>query len=112
MWVQEQQKVAPLRFGTWNSDVDPGVNGTWLTCDGFLSRYCNPKVDELWQQQAATYDLEQRAKLVSELLKLVHDDAPQVYLYPVFEFYGVSKRVQGFEPSTNALLRVFNATVQ
>jgi len=112
IWVSQQEKVAPLRFGTWGGKVDPNNLELFITCKGLLSRYCNPKVDDLWTQQKTTYDQAQRAKLIGELAKILHDDAAQVYLYPVVEFYGVSKKVKGLQLAKDGQLRVFGITLQ
>jgi peptide/nickel transport system substrate-binding protein len=112
IWVSQQDKVAPLRFGTWGAKVDPNNIELFITCNGLLSRYCNPKVDELWAQQKATYDQAQRAKIVGQIAQILHDDAPEVYLYPVVEYYGVSKKVKGLQLPSDGQLRVFGATLQ
>jgi peptide/nickel transport system substrate-binding protein len=111
IWVSQQDKVAPLRFTTWGGDVDPANIALFATCKGLLTRYCNEKVDELWLQQTSTYDQDRRARLIGELAKLIHDDAAQVYLYPVIEFTGVSKKIKGYQAAGDGQLRVFNVTL-
>ena len=112
IWVSQPDKVAPLRFGTWGGKVDPNNLELFITCNGLLSRYCNPRVDELWTQQKTIYDQAQRAKLIGELAKILHEDAAQVYLYPVVEFYGVSKKVKGLQLAKDGQLRVYGVTLQ
>ncbi len=112
IWVSQQDKVAPLRFGTWGGKVDPNNVELFITCKGLLSRYCNPRVDELWTQQKTIYGQAQRGKLIGELAKVLHEDAAQVYLYPVVEFYGVSKKVKGLQLAKDGQLRVYGVTLQ
>ncbi|MFI5266148.1 MAG: ABC transporter substrate-binding protein [Chloroflexota bacterium] len=111
-WRAQKDKMAPLAFVTYGAEVDPGNLGLFLTCQGLLSRYCNPQVDELWQKQLATYDEAQRADQMRQIAKLLHDDAGFIFMYPGVENYAMSKKLSGFTPSADGRIRLFTASVQ
>ena len=69
----------------WGGDVDPDSLLQIFTCDQIGnssdSLYCNPKYDELYQQQnnATTYD--ERHAVMAEMQNLIYDEAPYHILY-------------------------------
>jgi peptide/nickel transport system substrate-binding protein len=60
--------------------------------------YTNPDVDALLDKAAVTTDAEQRGATYRELVKILQEDAPWVYLHYQTNIYGVRDRVKGFEP--------------
>ncbi len=110
-WRAAKDKMAPLAFVTYGAEIDPGNMGLFLTCNGLLSRYCNPQVDELWQKQLATYDEAERTAQMKQIGKLLHDDPGFIFMYPAIENYAMSKKVSGFQPSVDGRIRLFSVNV-
>lgn len=55
--------------------------------------YANPEVDRLIDAQVATYDVEERKRLVGEVQRLVADDLPVAMLYYTTFFFVFRKQV-------------------
>ena len=63
--------------------ADPSLTAAWLSCKGSLNRtkYCNPQVDQLYQQGLQTSDFTQRKAIYDQLQQIVYHDAPMIFLY-------------------------------
>jgi peptide/nickel transport system substrate-binding protein len=59
-----------------------------------VSQYSNPEVDKLMEQARAEMNTEKRKQLYSQLLRLIHDDAPWLFGYQQMDIYGVSNRLK------------------
>lgn len=105
-------------FSGWGVDPDPTPILALYACSSLPKTaksderdtdtfYCNEDYDELFNKQKAESDLEERAKLVGEMLKIQYLDAPQVTLYysNVLEAYR-SDRWKGFvtQPADNGMI--------
>ena len=58
--------------------------------------YSNPKVDELLEQAAGTYELERRRPLYSSAERMITDEVPYVFLNYTAEFAVMSRKVQNW----------------
>jgi peptide/nickel transport system substrate-binding protein len=61
-----------------------------------ISRYCDPRFEALFSQQATTSSEVQRRSDFAQMQQLVHRDLPVVPIYYQTWFDGVSTRVHGF----------------
>ncbi len=96
-WMERTQ--SPLWRARWGNSPDPQSIGLFASCDGWISRYCNPEVTELLTAAQGTLDQEERAELYRRAARLLHDDPPAIYLWTATQIYGLNPRVSGFRPS-------------
>jgi peptide/nickel transport system substrate-binding protein len=87
----------------WYVDPDPGSMLSYLTCDQREAWsdtwYCNEEYDELYEQQQAALDEDERAEMIDRMQEIVFLDAP--YLVTVYNTEGEawrSDRWEGFVP--------------
>ena len=59
-------------------------------------RYCNPEVDALLNQQAATFDPEERQRLIFQIQEILHDDAYWIWLYSAATIYTAPAALNNF----------------
>jgi peptide/nickel transport system substrate-binding protein len=59
-----------------------------------VSQYSNAEVDKLIAQARAEMNADRRKQLYSQLLRLVHDDAPWLFGYQQMDIYGVNTRLK------------------
>jgi len=59
-----------------------------------VSQYSNPEVDKLIAQARAEMNADKRKQLYSQLLRLIHDDAPWLFGYQQMDIYGVNNRIK------------------
>lgn len=59
-----------------------------------VSQYSNPDVDRMMEQARSEMNADKRKQLYSQLLRLIRDDAPWLFLYQQTDIYGVSSRIK------------------
>ena len=59
-----------------------------------VSQYSNPEVDKLMEQARSEMNVEKRKQLYSQLLKMIRDDAPWLFMYAQMDIYGVNNRLK------------------
>jgi peptide/nickel transport system substrate-binding protein len=67
--------------------------------DAFYTGYENPELDQLIEAGRSTLDADEREQIYADAVATVMADAPWAPLLNAQEIYGVSQRVEGFEPS-------------
>ena len=82
-----------LGWGNITYDAD-NTMGSTLTSDAVTSTYANPAVDKL--TDAARYELDpaKRKALYAKAMRIVHDDAPWLFLFQYEDLYATSKRLE------------------
>ncbi|MFI5691516.1 ABC transporter substrate-binding protein [Kribbella sp. NPDC051586] len=77
--------------------------GRLYPCAAKRNGYCNPALDKLISQAAASTDEQQRVKLYGEAEKIIWDDAVGMFPMAVKYAYAWNKRLSGFTPDPNGL---------
>jgi peptide/nickel transport system substrate-binding protein len=82
-----------LGWGNITYDADNTL-ASQLVSDATTSTYANPAVDKL--VDAARYELDpaKRKALYARALRIIHDDAPWLFLFQYEDLYATSKRLQ------------------
>jgi peptide/nickel transport system substrate-binding protein len=82
-----------------------------VTCgtDAF-SFYCNPTVDDLFQQASTTVDSDEHERILQDLEQELYDDPPFIFLYAQEDLYGTSTRLN-WEPRADELIFMYGASV-
>ncbi len=91
-----QRGLTPMYMLGWGNityDADNTLSSQ-LVGDATTSTYANPRVDKL--VDAARYELDpgKRKALYAQALRIVHDDAPWLFLFQYEDLYATSKRLQ------------------
>lgn len=66
--------------------------------------YTNPEVDALIDKTQATADPVRRQDVYRRAYRIIHDDAPWIFLYSPTSFWGLGPRAQGWVPATGGLI--------
>lgn len=96
-------------YTSWSGRVDPDGNlHPFVTCKGALNygQYCNAAVDRLLDEARVKSTVDERKALYDNALALLADDDPLVYLHDQPWPYVLSKKVQGFVPYPDGLIRL------
>ncbi len=64
-----------------------------LTSDGALSSYSNPKIDDLIAKAQSESETNARKKLLRKANRILHDEAPWLFLNRQYSVYGASSRL-------------------
>src|SRR5436309_5422822 len=93
------QKKTNWTHASWTQRADPnGLLSILFHSKGNANTtgYSNPKVDELLEQAARTYELERRRPLYYSAQRMITDDVPYVFLNYTVEFAVMSRKVQNW----------------
>jgi peptide/nickel transport system substrate-binding protein len=93
--------------------VGPAVQTNWSSrIKGIAWQgYTNPAVDELIDKAAQQVDGAQRQASYEQLMKLVWDDSPWIYLYHQQDIYGVGSRVKNFRVTSDPIVNLGDTQV-
>lgn len=113
--MEASAQVAAARAGDYDASVviwsgrpDPDGNvAIWLACDGFLNwgQYCNKDFDGLLAKARATPDVPTRQALYKQVVDTYLRDNPHIVLFHYRWLWGVSRKVTGFTPAADGLIR-------
>lgn len=88
-----------LRMSTWVPLYDPHTLLSLVyASEGFLSRYGNSEVDRLVERGASVNDQKNRDATYQELGRVLHDDAPAIFLWNMISAYGVAEDASSWRP--------------
>ncbi|PLC50078.1 ABC transporter substrate-binding protein [Pollutimonas subterranea] len=98
----------------WSGRVDPSGNVfQYVSCKGSLNdgRFCDETMDKLLNDAREELDVEKRKVLYREFLNQMRAKHPIFYTYYLPWTFGVQKRVQGFVPYPDGLVRLKDVTL-
>jgi peptide/nickel transport system substrate-binding protein len=76
----------------------PGVSLNW-------SGFSNPQVDQLLERTREVSDQAERKKLYSEMIKILQDEMPGLFIIHPIEPKAFSPKVQGYDPVPDGMMR-------
>ena len=99
----------------WSGRSDPDFNITqYLSCDGFQNwmKYCSPAFQTELEAARALTDPAKRQAAYHQVAATYIADRPILFLYHMTWLYALSKRVGGFVPVPDGLIRPQGLTLQ
>jgi peptide/nickel transport system substrate-binding protein len=99
----------------WSGRVDPDGNlHQFNTCAGNLNygKYCNAEVDKLLDAARVKLTVADRKTQYDAAAKLLADEDPNVSIYVQPWPYVLSKKVQGFTPYPDGLIRLRGVSIK
>ncbi|MBF9234427.1 ABC transporter substrate-binding protein [Microvirga alba] len=93
----------------WSGRVDPDGNiHAFVTCKGGLNdgRYCNPQIDTILNEARSITDEVKRKALYDSAQAILLDDLPIIYTYYQPWPFALTKKVDGFKPYPDGLIRL------
>lgn len=98
-----------LSRSDWSGRSDPDGNiHQFVTCKGGINdtKYCNPEVDKLLNEARASTNNAVRKEKYDAATKILDEDLPLIYLGHQAYLYASSKKVTGFTPSGDGMIRL------
>ncbi|WP_232695910.1 ABC transporter substrate-binding protein [Brevibacillus daliensis] len=92
----------------WSGRVDPDQNIYDFMVTGApnnKSRINNPEVDRLIVEARSELDNTKRKALYDQVMAILYEEAPYVYIYHNYDRFGISKKVKGFTHVPDGLIR-------
>ena len=98
----------------WSGRIDPDGNiHQFATCHGSINvtHYCSPDVDRALDAARVTTDEAKRKALYDQAMGPLLADLPQVYLYTEARLFALTRKLHGFVPHPDGLIRLQNVTL-
>lgn len=92
------QKLGPLALAGYATAPDAHYQYNINTEGERYTYYANPAYDDLVKKAASETDRAAREALYLEAAELAHDDPPYAFLFAPDDLYGVSDKLQGWNP--------------
>jgi peptide/nickel transport system substrate-binding protein len=114
MWTNaERRRERDMYFFSWgNASLDPSdimVPTLRTGARGNAAGYSNPEVDRLLDAAETETDQSKRREMYLRAQRIVTDDAPWVFLYLPEDIYGVSRRIDGWQPQPDGRINLHRA---
>jgi len=93
----------------WSGRIDPDANSYVFLHSGAPQNdggYSNPEADRLMEDARLTSDVAQRKAIYEKLTKIVLNDEPIIYLYHRKLLFAQTKKLEGYKPMPDGLVRV------
>ena len=71
----------------------------------------NPEFDTLIDAGAQEMDPDKRAETYRKLMHAMNTEAPVIFLYQGMDYYGMSRRVQGFVPTGDGRIHLYGVSL-
>ncbi|OZI49464.1 ABC transporter substrate-binding protein [Bordetella genomosp. 4] len=97
----------------WSGRVDPDGNiHQFVTCKGALNdgRYCNPEIDKLLNEARTVPDEAKRKAIYDQAQSILQNETQAVYIYYQPWPFVLAKKVQGFKPYPDGMIRLKGVT--
>ena len=97
----------------WSGRTDPDGNlHQFVTCKGGIndSKYCNPEIDRLLDAARVSTNEEERKAKYDAASKILAEDLPIIYLYHPTWIWALDKKVEGFVPYPDGMIRLADVT--
>ncbi|WP_082074697.1 ABC transporter substrate-binding protein [Martelella endophytica] len=99
----------------WSGRVDPDLNITpMLSCGaaGNDAHYCNEDMDKLLAEARALKDPDERKAIYSQVISILQEDLPIVYLYHSKWIFAMDSNVEGFKAYPDGIIRLTGVTAE
>lgn len=105
-------ELAPMYFVGLAPQDDPGFQASQYLSDWRYSPIANEEMDELILAGATEADPEARAEIYRNLMALMHEQAPIIFLYGGVDIYGTDARLTGFQPRGDGRMFFYNVALE
>jgi peptide/nickel transport system substrate-binding protein len=98
----------------WSGRVDPSGNiYQYMSTKGSLNdgRFSDPEADKLLNEARAESDPAKRKVLYGQVMDIMHREDPILYLFYLPWTFGVQKKIHGFVPYPDGLIRLKGVTM-
>jgi peptide/nickel transport system substrate-binding protein len=101
---------SPMYFASWGNPVfDPAFIFDFITrTEGLLRTIEDPEIDDLLNRASSTTDQALRRDLYNQVMPLINEAAPAIFLYKQPVLFGMSERLD-WEPRSDEFLLMHDA---
>jgi peptide/nickel transport system substrate-binding protein len=103
-----ERKLRPMSYMDWGNWSLLDIDGTLYDCfgcEGKWSYFCHPRIQELIKE-LRTSDPQKRMKAAMEAEKIIHEEAPVIFLFAQYDIHGKRKGIPEFKARRDNLIWV------
>ncbi|MEA2816374.1 MAG: peptide/nickel transport system substrate-binding protein, partial [Rhodospirillaceae bacterium] len=104
--MSNARKWGPMHMVGWYNLGDADFAAVWYTQAGLRTRWADPEYDKLFVAARSTNDTAEREKIYHQMMAILNQQNPSIFLFGLPSLYGVSKDVTGFGAAADKLLRL------
>jgi peptide/nickel transport system substrate-binding protein len=104
--MSNARKWGPMHMVGWYNLGDADFAAVWYTQAGLRTRWADPEYDKLFVAARSTNDTAEREKIYHQMMTILNQQNPSIFLFGLPSLYGVSKDVTGFGAAADKLLRL------
>ena len=80
----------------WGAELDSNRMTFFQSCRKEPPHYCNKDIMPLHDAADQEFELEKRRKILQQVMAMMREDAPVIFLFERVDLFGLAKRVLGF----------------
>ena len=105
-------ELAPMYYVGLAPQDDPGFQASQYLSDWRYSPIASPEMDALINAGATESNPEKRAQIYRDLMALMHELSPIIFLYGGVDIYGTDARLTGFQPRGDGRMFLYNTALK
>jgi peptide/nickel transport system substrate-binding protein len=103
------QELAPMYFVGLAPQDDPAFQASQYVSTWRYTPIANAEIDALAEAGARETDTEKRAMIYSDMMAIMHEEAPIIFLYQGIDVYGTSAKLTNFLPRGDGRMFFYDA---
>jgi peptide/nickel transport system substrate-binding protein len=104
------KELAPMYFVGLAPQDDPAFQASQYVSTWRYTPIANEEIDALAEAGAKEMDVEKRRKIYQDMMALMHEEAPIIFLYDGIDVYGTDARLQNFLPRGDGRMFFYDAS--
>lgn len=104
------KELAPMYFVGLAPQDDPAFQASQYVSTWRYTPIANERIDELAENGAKEMDTEKRRAIYQEMMAIMHDEAPIIFLYDGIDVYGTDARLSNFLPRGDGRMFFYGVT--
>jgi peptide/nickel transport system substrate-binding protein len=111
VWARQAtaQDMGPSHLVGWFSLGDADFATVWFTRAGQRAFWHNEEYERLFTEARSTVDTQKRLAAYHRMMEILNEEAPSIFLFGLPSINGKSRRLQGWRPSSDTILRLTRA---
>ncbi|MGG5822734.1 ABC transporter substrate-binding protein [Falsiroseomonas sp. HW251] len=101
--------MGPAHLVGWFSLGDADFATVWFTRGGQRAFWSNEEYERLFVEARSTVDESRRLAAYHRMMEILNEEAPSVFLFGLPSINGKSRRLTGWRPSSDTILRLTRA---
>ncbi|WP_292898448.1 MULTISPECIES: ABC transporter substrate-binding protein [unclassified Nitratireductor] len=106
------KELAPMYFVGLAPQDDPAFQASQYVSTWRYTTIANEELDALAEAGAKEMDLEKRRRIYQDMMALMHDEAPIIFLYQGLDLYGTDAKLKNFLPRGDGRMFFYGVTYE